>query len=262
MSSYFKNFPNVKHTNANIKNIMLRAKIQSAAAASPLVFLPYTVEEDMRAEDIAYHYYGDAELSWLVYWANNIIDPYNDWIISEENFNNAIHAKYKGSQVFYDYMLAKGSYSGWTIEEVAATATFDEVIEFVQDTTTVLNVVEYRKYNENEGSISVDTYTTLPNYQVGTTVPTATTREDGTAISVGDIFYDDTADQFYVWSATLGGWLESNNGFISKMIHSEWYPMRIYEMEIEKNENKRQIQLIDAKFVSQIIRELKVRMND
>lgn len=261
MASYFKHFPNVHHSGANIKNITLRAKIQSAAEASPFVFLPYTIEEDMRAEDIAYHYYGDAELSWLVYWANDIIDPYEDWFISDENFNNLLHAKYKSSAVFYDYLMAKGSYTGWTLEEVAATASFNEVMEFVQDTTTDLNIVEYRKYEDDEGSISVDTYNTLPNFQVGTTAPTATTREDGTPILVGDVFYDETADQYYVWSATLG-WTESNNGFIPTMIHSEWYPMRIYEMEIEKNENKRQIQLIDSKFVSQITRELKERIND
>ena len=260
MSGYFSHFPNVLHTKANIKNITLRAKIQKAAEASPFVFLPYTIEEDMRAEDVAYHYYGDAELSWLIYWANNITDPYTDWFVSDANLHNLIYAKYKGTQVFHDYLMAKGSYSGWTLEEVAATATFDEVMEFVQDATTDMNIVEYRNYNDDEGSISVDTFTTLPNYQVGTSAPTLTTREDGTPINIGDVFFDDTNNQYYVWDGLT--WKTSANRFIPSMIHSEWYPVRIYELEIENNENKRQIQVIDAKYVSQIVRELKERMNE
>jgi len=56
--------------------------------------MPYTVEEGERPEDIANFYYGSVDYSWLVYMANNIIDPYHEWPLNTQEFNDMLIEKY------------------------------------------------------------------------------------------------------------------------------------------------------------------------
>jgi hypothetical protein len=47
---------------------------------------------------------------------------------------------------------------------------------------------------------------------------------------------------------------------IQKIIPAEWIPYRIYDYEDAINENKRNILVVDKKFVSQIEKELKEKI--
>ena len=49
---------------------------------------------------------------------------------------------------------------------------------------------------------------------------------------------------------------------IKRIIPEEWIPYRIYEYEQALNENKRNIFLIDKKYVSQIEKEMRDKLNE
>jgi hypothetical protein len=58
------------------------------------VFYPYRVKDHERPDTIAFDYYGDSKYAWLVLMANDILDPYNDWPMSDADFNSFIVSKY------------------------------------------------------------------------------------------------------------------------------------------------------------------------
>lgn len=94
MSDYFKFFPKVTHTGRTGVDITRRTKILEDIAGDPYVFLPYTVTQDDRPENIAEYYYGSPNKVWLVYFANNIIDLYSQWPLTSSDFDKYLIKKY------------------------------------------------------------------------------------------------------------------------------------------------------------------------
>lgn len=95
MSSYFSNFPKINYEGNVVRNIMMRVKILDSVKHHPYAYLPYTVKEGERAEDIAHLYYGSTEYVWLVWLSNKTVDPYFEWPLSENEFFASLVKKYK-----------------------------------------------------------------------------------------------------------------------------------------------------------------------
>jgi hypothetical protein len=123
MAKYFENFPIVEYNGKVMRDITRRNQLVKTLTTNPMLFLPYTVKQNERAEDIAQFYYGSVDYSWLVYMANQIIDPYYEWPMDEETFNNYLIAKY---------------------EELSG-ETGDDVVDWTKDDTITDNIVYYYK---------------------------------------------------------------------------------------------------------------------
>jgi len=95
MAEYFEQFPIINYDGTNMRDITRRVNFLKRSLANPYVLLPYTIEEGMRPEDVAYYYYGSVEYTWLVYLANNIVDPYHEWPLTQEKFDAYLINKYK-----------------------------------------------------------------------------------------------------------------------------------------------------------------------
>ena len=95
MSEYFENFPTIQYQGKTVRDITRRNRFTSQVSNNPLLFLPYTIKEGERPEDIAYRYYGSVEYTWLVYLANKVIDPYHNWPLPEKDFHNYLIKKYE-----------------------------------------------------------------------------------------------------------------------------------------------------------------------
>lgn len=94
-TAYFKNFPTISYGNAFVTNIIARAKIDSEVRNKTSVFFPYTVREGERPDTIAQNYYEDPNFAWLIYYANEIIDPYFQWPLSQNEISEYIKTKYQ-----------------------------------------------------------------------------------------------------------------------------------------------------------------------
>lgn len=95
MPSYFDRFPTVKYNGREVLNITRRAKLKESFRQNPFLYLPYVVEDDDRPEDVAFYYYGDPGYVWLIYYANDIVDPYTDWPMSYDQLNRYLIKKYQ-----------------------------------------------------------------------------------------------------------------------------------------------------------------------
>lgn len=120
---YFDKLPEITYNGVLVRDITRRVSFLKQAISNPYVFLPYTIKEGERAEDIAYYYYGNPNYAWLVYLSNNIVDPYNEWPLDEDTFNNYIMDKYK----------EQSRREGW------------DVVAWAQDETRDDNIVYYYK---------------------------------------------------------------------------------------------------------------------
>lgn len=94
MAKYFDYFPKIEYDGQRVVDITRRNSFTQMAASNPSLYLPFTVKEGERPEDIADYYYGSVDYTWLVYMSNNIIDPYHQWPMAEADFNNYLIEKY------------------------------------------------------------------------------------------------------------------------------------------------------------------------
>lgn len=62
-----------------------------------------------------------------------------------------------------------------------------------------------------------------------------------------------------------GNILRTENGkriIVSRIVEEGWIPLRIYDYEFQLNENKREIKLVDSRYVAQIEKELRKLMKE
>jgi hypothetical protein len=190
--NYFKFFPKVTYNGKSAVNITRRTAIQQQLYSSPISYLSYTINDGEKPEDIALYYYEDIGKTWLIFMANNIVDPVSQWPLSTTDFDKMLITKYAAQ--------AKAINSSY-IEKA--------VINWTQNTSLTNNIKWYQNAENNR--ITKDTYT-----------------------------------------------LNANLGLISA---ADWSPVRIYEYELELNENKRNIFLFNRAYASQAESELKVLLN-
>jgi hypothetical protein len=115
MAYYFTPFPTVSYDIKKnnrptiLTNIMKRFKIVEAFQRQEAIYYNYVVKDGERADVIAFKYYGDSSLDWVIYLTNNIIDPEFDWPLSSQSLLKYIAKKYgsvnAAKQQIHQYQL-------------------------------------------------------------------------------------------------------------------------------------------------------------
>jgi len=98
--TYFEYFPlmgydvkgkdNYKLMPQIIKRVKLRANIRSGM----FMFDNYDVIDGEKPEDIAFKWFNDSGLHWVILMTNNITDRYYEWPMTQPQFQNFIEDKY------------------------------------------------------------------------------------------------------------------------------------------------------------------------
>ena len=113
--SYFDKFPLMVYdmkNNGNFKllpDILRRVKQRSAIKSGQFIFDTYDVRNGERPEDIAYKWFGDAELHWVILMTNNVTDRYYDWPMSDAQFEVYLDDKYTNPDAVHHYEITKDS---------------------------------------------------------------------------------------------------------------------------------------------------------
>jgi len=118
MSNYFDQMPIINYNGYQVRDLTRRNRLLPVSISNPYLFLPYTIADEDRPEDIAYYYYGSTDYTWLVLLANNIIDPYHQWPLKEDDFNKYIIKKYQ----------QQSEVSGYAVVDWAKNETIDDNI--------------------------------------------------------------------------------------------------------------------------------------
>jgi len=102
---YFRNIPNFEYVNrtkdgqfisnyTQVKNFFKKGKMREDIFQDLTVFEKYNVKGDDRPDNVANEIYGDPTLDWVVLTANNIINIYNEWPLTQQVFEDYILDKY------------------------------------------------------------------------------------------------------------------------------------------------------------------------
>ena len=112
MSDYFTRIPdfeyisriNERKSNSDyirVKNLFRRATIREDIFNDFMSFTKYKIEGDERPDEVAYKFYHDEDLDWLILTSNNIVHVRDEWPLTQNDFHNYLMEKY-GSESFLD----------------------------------------------------------------------------------------------------------------------------------------------------------------
>ena len=135
-----------------VTDITRRFSVANFISNGNVTFDTYHVQDGERPDAVAYDYYDDFTLDWLVLLTNEIQDPYFEWPLSYEQFNNMILQKYRG--------LGDSNSDLSTLSYVNQTVHHYEKI--LQKNNTASDGVQFRIYPEKTVVVDYTTYLTLP----------------------------------------------------------------------------------------------------
>lgn len=167
MSRFFDTYPLVPYDifgtrGSNYKiatNVFARVKILDTVKASSSLYYDYSVQDGDTPEMLAYKYYGDPELHWVILYMNDIIDPFYDWPLDYNKFIEYIQHKY-------------GSVADAQTQVHHYEKTMERYDSGTQVTTTSTVVIDLTAYNALP-----DTQNNTFNLTSGTTITETITRK-------------------------------------------------------------------------------------
>jgi len=105
---YFSHFPNIDYTTQinkagaqkkiKIKDYFHLMELKMDMVQEATNFYTYTIMNGERPEVIAHNEYGDERYYWIVLQVNSIIDYYNQWPLSQQEFDKYMTRKYVTDQ--------------------------------------------------------------------------------------------------------------------------------------------------------------------
>ena len=149
--SYFKRFPLMIYDMKNdgnyklLPDILKRVKQRNAIKSGQFVFDNYDVRDGEKPEDIAYKWFGDAELHWVILMTNNVKNRYYDWPMNSVQFQAFLEDKYDNPDGIHHYELTQdsGRTSGQGPND------YSYKVEVNSDTTDASSISN-REYEERE----------------------------------------------------------------------------------------------------------------
>ena len=151
--SYFSRFPlfayDIKNDN-NYKllpDILRRVKLRATIKSGGMLFDKYDVKEGEKPEDVAYKWFGDAELHWVILMTNNITDRYYEWPMNQVQFAEFLTDKYGAGNedAIHHYEVTQDS--GRTTSK--GPSDYSHKVEVNSDTDNASSISN-REYEERE----------------------------------------------------------------------------------------------------------------
>ena len=104
MSNYFSQLPDFEYVSrlpdANIsdyipvKNLFKKGALREDIFQNLSTFTKYIVSGDKRPDNVAFEFYGDSSLDWLVLASNNIVNVKTEWPMQQLEYNQYLLDKY------------------------------------------------------------------------------------------------------------------------------------------------------------------------
>lgn len=283
MDNYFVNYPLTAYGENNTVAVNLFAKIAFLKSVQRKfeIFHPYTIEEGDRPETIAYLYYGDVGYDWIVYYSNNIVDPYYDWYMNDRTFKEYITTKYgsittakqkikffRSNYLFDDSIISPAAYQALSTNQKPywspMLSTSNRVYSYERkkedvtfDTNKILNLDITVTSNTD---FIADEY--VYQQSGGITVASGTLKFSNATNAV----ISNPIGSFSNTHILKGGQSNASAnvsavGTLSTSIPADiqnyFIPVSYYDYEVEQNEAKKNIRLIDVAYVKSLEEQFK-----
>ena len=166
-NSYFRQLPDLNYPSlANertsvydyqiVKNIFKRAVIRNDIFNEVTAFTKYSVEGDERPDQVAYKFYNDPSLDWVVLTTNNIVHVRDEWPMGANDFLTYLNSKYTAQELtnihHYETKLIRDS-NGRLIQPIGLKVPADHSISFLDNgslrTETSLTSFSFLEHETN-----------------------------------------------------------------------------------------------------------------
>ena len=130
-----------------LPDILRRVKQRSAIKSGQFVFDNYDVKEGEKPEDIAFKWFGDPELHWVILMTNNVTDRYYGWPLNSVQFAEFLTDKYGAGNedAIHHYEVTKDS--GRTTGK--GPSDYSHLVEVNSDTDNASSISN-REYEERQ----------------------------------------------------------------------------------------------------------------
>jgi|TARA_R100000030_G_scaffold37296_1_gene27992 hypothetical protein len=175
MPNYFRYVPKFEYVTRDekeqviseykpVKNLFSRAKLRNDIFNDLSYFTKYQIVGEDRPDNVANKVYGDESLDWVVLLANNILNIYEEWPLTNDAFNEYLTNKY-GTQdnIFgvhhYESVEVKDTSGniivpqGLEVPQNYSIEFYDEVTELMDKRVNIATAVtnyDYELKKENE----------------------------------------------------------------------------------------------------------------
>ena len=110
--TYFQQLPNFEYNSrlpgeesigdyTTVKNFFRRIKLSDNTFAQTSMFAKFDIVGDQRPDNVAYEVYEDPSLDWLILAANNVLNVYSEWPLTQQDFHNFLMDKYGSHEEIY-----------------------------------------------------------------------------------------------------------------------------------------------------------------
>lgn len=305
--TYFKNFNTIKYGNSSsnvaVVDITERIVTLQNIQNNPYIYYPLDITDGTRADQIANLNYNDPYSSWILYLSNGVTDPYYDWYLTPEQFNQFITIKYGSiansqQQVAFwrnnwidqpsltpseynvlisstpniqKYWAANVNFNGTPISYYRTpfdwTATTNMLVEYSISTTIPFVQNELLVLNSGEANVGVAQYVTsnssviiVNNLQSNQTINVPDFPKLSGVSPQGSIISMQSGNVILVngYGNSVGtNTALSVTTLIPPVEQKYWSPVYYYDMENEKNEGNKTINVMQPNYVPQFIKNTK-----
>ena len=109
-NSYFRQLPQLDYPSLSndrksvydyqlVKNLFKRAVLRDDVFNDVTNFEKYSVEGDERPDQVAYNFYRDSGLDWIILTTNNIVHVRDEWPMSNRDFLTYLNEKYTSEEL-------------------------------------------------------------------------------------------------------------------------------------------------------------------
>ena len=283
MSKYFDKFPLIYYDGKASRNILARVDFSETTKNNSKAYMPHRIDDAIRADLIAQRYYDDPGYDWIYYLSNNVIDPYYDVHLSDENLNKKIISKYGSLQLAINKIAYYINNWATTSNDDISIANYNALsISMKKYYTAKINyfneVVSYKRketdFKVNTNKLRKLTVSSSDNFTVGsiyTQIYNSETAGTGELVGINDTeitfknisgdfvtdntnyILDDDSDQIAVSAVT--------NPLTTDPIPSDeitfWSAVSYYDIEREENEERRNVKLLRNSIKNKAEEELK-----
>ena len=285
---FFNKLPIISYNGQVARNFLARARLTDETRNNHRIFYPYTVTEQDRIDHISHKYYDDSDYMWMIYLANDIVDPYFDLYLNDTNFDRFITDKYGSianaqQQIVYwrnnwetdDTELSVSGfeslpsygkkYYGPKIDRYNNAYSYERKQEdWIVDTNQIVTIVV-----EATGTFTVGEKVTQTFANSSFAANAIVTFANSTQISlkhiIGEVEVSNSTISTTVTGLSSGATANAQSLSVQYAIPVAeavfWSPVSYYDHEAENNARKKTIQLIDTRLKGEVERELKKVMN-
>ena len=176
-NSYFRQLPELDYPSlANdrnsvydyqvVKNLFKRAVIRDDIFDEVTAFTKYSVRGDERPDQIAYNFYNDSGLDWVVLTTNNIVHVRDEWPMGNQDFLTYLNEKYTEQELanihHYETDLIRNSRGqliqpeGITVPENYSITYLDNGVLRTESKITSFTFLEHEtRLNDNKRNINI-----------------------------------------------------------------------------------------------------------